>query len=99
MPTSTSDFIKDLAKLRKPLQQKLKKEVSWIWTTNDTKMKTSKRCVKIFPSLICLTKEMIYFLKQMPAMSTGVQYSKSKKEKNSRNIVVEVLIRQNATIL
>ena len=33
-----SDFIKDLAKLRKPLQQKLKKEVSWIWTSNDTKI-------------------------------------------------------------
>jgi len=30
--------LKNLAKLRKPLQQKLKKEVSWIWTTNDTKI-------------------------------------------------------------
>jgi len=36
--TYASDFIKDLAKLRKPLQQKLKKEVSWIWTSNDTKI-------------------------------------------------------------
>ena len=36
--TYASDFIKDLAKLRKPLQQKLKKEVSWIWTINDTKI-------------------------------------------------------------
>jgi len=34
-----------------------------------------------------------------PVMSTGVRYSKSKKEKNSANIAVEVLIRQNATIL
>ena len=33
-----SDFIKDLAKLGKPLQQKFKKEVSWKWTTNDTKI-------------------------------------------------------------
>ena len=58
--TYTSDFVKDLAKLGKPLQQKLKKEVNWIWTTNDTRLfKTSKRCVKIFPPLICLTKEMI----------------------------------------
>ena len=31
-------FIKDLAKLRKPLQQKLKKDVSWIWITNDSKI-------------------------------------------------------------
>jgi len=29
----------------------------------------------------------------MPAMSIRVQYSKSKKEKNSVNIAVEVLIR------
>ena len=36
--TYASDFIKDLAKLRKSLQQKLKKEVSWTWTTNDTKI-------------------------------------------------------------
>jgi len=33
-----SNFIKDLAKLRKPLPQKLKKEVSWTWTFNDTKI-------------------------------------------------------------
>jgi len=43
--------------------------------------------------------EMVYFLKQMPAMSTEVRYSKSKKEKNFANIAVEVLIRQNVTIL
>ena len=36
--TYTSNFIKDLAKIRKPLQQKLKKEVSWAWTTDDTKI-------------------------------------------------------------
>jgi len=27
-----------LAKLRKPLQQKLKKDVMWTWTTNDSKI-------------------------------------------------------------
>ena len=36
--TYALDFIKDLAKLRKSLQQKLKKEVSWTWTTNDLKI-------------------------------------------------------------
>ena len=30
--------LKNLAKLRKSLQQKLKKEVSWTWTTNDSKI-------------------------------------------------------------
>jgi len=34
----------------------------------------------------------------MSTMTTGVGYSKSKKEKNSTNITVEVLIIQNATI-
>jgi len=34
----TLDFIKNLAKLRKPLQQKLKKEGSWAWTINDIKI-------------------------------------------------------------
>jgi len=34
----------------------------------------------------------------MLAMSNGVQYSKSKKKKNSTNIAVEVLIKQNAII-
>jgi len=34
----------------------------------------------------------------MAAKSTGAQYSKSKKEKNSINIAVEVLVRQNTTI-
>jgi len=33
-----SDFIKDLAKLRKPLLQKLKKEESWRWTPSDSKI-------------------------------------------------------------
>jgi len=35
---------------------------------------------------------MIEFLRQMPAISTGVRYSKS-KEKNSANIAVEALIK------
>jgi len=34
----------------------------------------------------------------MPAMSTEVQYSKSKKEKNSTNVITEVLVKQNITI-
>ena len=34
----------------------------------------------------------------MLAMSTGVRYSKSKKEKNFTNTAVEALIKQNATI-
>ena len=36
--TYALDFIKDLAKLRKSLQQKLKKEVSWTWITSDSKI-------------------------------------------------------------
>ena len=31
-------FIKNLAKLRKSLLQKLKKEVSWIWTPSNSKI-------------------------------------------------------------
>jgi len=34
----------------------------------------------------------------MPAMSTEVRYSKSKKVENSANITMEVLRRQNVTI-
>ena len=34
----------------------------------------------------------------MSAMSIGVRYSKSKKEKNSANITVEALIERNAPI-
>lgn len=36
--TYTSDLIRDLTKLRKPLQQKLKKDMMWTWTTNDSKI-------------------------------------------------------------
>jgi len=36
--TYASNFIKDLAELRKLLQQKLKKEVSRIWTSSGTKI-------------------------------------------------------------
>jgi len=61
--------------------------------------KTSKRCVKIFLFLIYLIKEIIWFFRLMLAMSTEAQYSKSEKEKNSANITIEVLTRQNATIL
>jgi len=32
------DFIKDLAELRKPLQQKVKKEVRWTWSPNNSKI-------------------------------------------------------------
>ena len=50
--TYASDFIKDLAKLRKPLQQKLKKEVSWIWTSNDTRIvQNFKKMCKNLPVL------------------------------------------------
>jgi len=45
-------FIKDLAKLRKPLQQKLKKEVSWTWTSNDRKIvQNFKKMYKNLPVL------------------------------------------------
>jgi len=37
-------------------------------------------------------------LRQMLPMSTEMLYSKSKKDKNSINIIVEVLIKQNETI-
>ena len=36
--TYASNFIKALAKLRKPLQHKLKKEVSWTWNSIHTKI-------------------------------------------------------------
>ena len=98
MPYIFFRFHKDLAKLRKPLQQKPKNEVSWTWTTNDAKIvQNFKKCAKIFLFLIYLIKK-IYFLRQMPARSAAVRYSKSKKEENSVNIAVKVLIRQNAII-
>lgn len=34
--TFASDFIKDLAKIRKPLQKKLKKDESWTWNSADS---------------------------------------------------------------
>jgi len=34
----------------------------------------------------------------MPAMSTRVRYSKSKREGNSANTAMKALIKQNATI-
>jgi len=34
----SSYFVKDLVKLRKPLQQKFKKEVSWTWTPSNSKI-------------------------------------------------------------
>ena len=47
--TYSFDFLKDLAKLRKSLQHKLNKDVSWTQSTNDSKSsRISKRCVKIF---------------------------------------------------
>jgi len=50
--TYASDFIKNLAKLRKPLQQKLKKDVSWTWTANDSKiMQNFKKMCKNLPVL------------------------------------------------
>ena len=58
--TNASDYNNNLAKLRNPLQQKLKKKVSWTWTPNDSMIVlTLKRSVKIFLFLICLMKEMI----------------------------------------
>ena len=44
-----SDFINDLAKLRKPLQHKLKKEVSWTCTTTNSKInqKFKKMCTNL----------------------------------------------------
>ena len=50
--TYVSDFIKDLAKLRKLLQQILKKEVSWIWTHSDSKIAQNiKKMCKNIPVL------------------------------------------------
>ena len=37
-------------------------------------------------------------LEKKPTISTGVRYSKSKQEKNSTNIAVKALTRQNGTI-
>ena len=46
------DFIKDLAKLRKPSKQKLKKDVNWIWTINVTKIvQNFKKICKSLPVL------------------------------------------------
>jgi len=71
-----SDFIKDLAKLRKPLQQKLKKEASWVWTSNDTKIVHFKKICKKLPILNLLNEEGDLIIEKMAAMSTGVQSSK-----------------------
>ena len=50
--TYASDFIKDLAKLRKPLQQKLMKEVSWTWTCSDSRIVPNfKKICKNLPVL------------------------------------------------
>jgi len=47
-----SDFIKYLAKLRKLLQQTLKKDVSWTWTANDSKIvQNFKKMCKNLPVL------------------------------------------------
>jgi len=48
--TYALNFIKDLAKLRKPLQRKLMKEISWIWTSSDTKIVQNfeKRCKNLY---------------------------------------------------
>ncbi|XP_022859666.1 uncharacterized protein LOC111380365 [Olea europaea var. sylvestris] len=49
---ANESFIKDLAKMRTPLQKKLKKDFRWIWTKEDTlyvgKIKSK---IKILPSL------------------------------------------------
>ena len=50
--TYASDFIKNLAKVRKPLQQKLKKDVTWTWTINETKIvQNFKKMYKNLPVL------------------------------------------------
>jgi len=50
--TYASDLIKDLAKLRKSLQQKLKKDVMWTWTTNNLKIvQKFKKICKNLPIL------------------------------------------------
>jgi len=49
--TYASDFIKDLAKLRKPLQQKLKKDVGWTWTTYSKIVQNFKKMCKNLPVL------------------------------------------------
>ena len=58
--TYTSDFIKDLANLRKPLQQKLKKEKSWTWAPNDSKIvQNFKSMCKNLPVFGLVMKEII----------------------------------------
>ena len=50
--TYASDFIKNLAKLRKPLQSKLKKEEVWTWSSQDTKIvRELKKCCMNLPVL------------------------------------------------
>ena len=50
--TYASNFVKDLAKLRKPLQQKLKKEESWTCTYNDSKIvQNFKKICKNLPGV------------------------------------------------
>ena len=50
--TYASDFIKDLAKIRKPLQKKLKKDESWTWNSaNSTLEGFLKEKCKDLPTL------------------------------------------------
>jgi len=58
--TYASDFINDLPELSKPLQHKLKKELSQTWTLAIQRLfKTLRRRLKIFLFLIYLMKKMI----------------------------------------
>ena len=52
MPYLCFKFHSELAKLRKPLQQKLKKEISWTWTPSDSNIvQNFKKMCKNFPPL------------------------------------------------
>ena len=82
------------------MQQKLKREISWTWTPGDSKIvQNFKKMYKNLHVLNLPNEGDDLILRQTPTMSIGVQYSKSKKEKNFANITVEVLIKQNTIIL
>ena len=85
--------------MKKPLQQQLKKEVSWTWTTNDTKIvQNFEKMYKNLPVLNLPNEGDDLVLETDVNNEYWSTVLKIKEVKNSVNITVEVLIRRNATI-
>ena len=89
----TSGFIKELAKLRKPLQQKLKKEVSWTWTPSDSNIVQNFKKIYTNFHALNLFNEGDDLIHETNASNERWSTVLKIKEKNSANIAVEILIR------